>query len=868
MKQNHIYRKIGMVVCFLMCLSIATVTFAASAPQEVLDARAGVARIICEYPGEDEGAVVGSGFAVGDSDYVDFIVTNYHVIEGDPYEITVITDSNLQTKATVYAELPTSDLAILQLNEPISELRPLRINTKEMETNIGAEVYALGFPAAADYVFDEADTFSEQVSITSGIVSSVKPVSWLTDSPKSVQAYQIDVPISGGNSGGPLLNDKGEIIGITSFGVGPEGKALLSAENINGAISSLELKYFLDDQEIAYYHDTAFPVWIPITIIVAAAVAVTILLLWMRRKKRSTETMKKQGKGKWIALNSYLETVYTPFVFEHAVRILAPIAYQLAQMHTQMQWYGNVSLDNILIDPKTGLTQLKEQQATAQAGGNMVISPGYSPLEKYRADIADGGYTDVFGFAAVLYRLLFRADPPEIFARMQNDQTIVNQINSLPIYDQNKQAFLKCLNPDPRERYQNAGEMITALSIAPPVVQQAETIPQNAPVGMEAVQKKKKRRKKLLWLIPIGVAAAAAIVCGVLFTQNAGVIQAAQKLMEQERYAQAKQKYETAYFLSEADKGSYAIAQAGAAFQDEKYEKALEYMESASQSEQADQLKKDIVVAYSMQMYYDDKTEEALELLKPYEGDKEVDKQIVNIICLEADWQFQENEDEVGYEWLKRLNDTPDARDAIKYWAQEWTNAWYTEAGDYDKTIGILQNIPFQDEKQVQKSIEEVVLREVAYAVENMDYERVSELMTLMEGNEKYAGLSDSYKAIALYVEGEFGEARVILKKLIDEGMEDAEGVLKEINDADLLYELITGTWYSPAYFYVWDDDGWVTSIPLASEATYQRIEDGNLRFVNDNNEPVVIYEIWKLTEDELVLKSESGEFYEFESVS
>ena len=866
MKQNHVFKKVCLIVTVFLCIIFmaSTVCFAGGTPKAVLDARAGVARVVCEYPGEG-GIASGSGFAVGDSDYVDFIVTNYHVVEGDPSEIIVVTDSNMQTKATVYATRPSSDLAILQLEQPIDGLKPLYLDTGDVENNIGAEVYALGFPGAADYIFDEADTFSEQVSITSGIISSVKPFSGYTNSTKSVQTYQMDVPISAGNSGGPLLNGAGGVVGINAFTLSPEGKIILNAENINGAISSLELKYFLDDEEIGYMHNESFPIWIPIVIV--AAVAALIVFLWMKKRKRSKGTMKKKGKGNLITLSEYLGTMHEAITFDTAIRILAPVAYRLAQMNAQMQWYANVTPDNIQIDPSTGLAQLKEQPQVAVSSGNVVISPGYSPLEKYRADIADGGYTDVFGLAAVLYRLLFRIDPPEIFSRMQNDQVVANNINSLPVYDSYKKAFLKCLNPDPRERFQNVGEMITALSIAPPqAAPQQNTAWTETAAGTEAAPAKK-RKKKLLWLIPIGAAAAVAIVLGVLFTQNSGMVKSAEKLLEQERYAQAVQKYDDAYFLSAGDNANYALAQAGAAFQNEEYEKALEYLKDAEGVEQAEQLKKDIAIAYSDELYYDDKTDEALEILKPYEGEKEFNEQIANIICREADWQFGQDEDETGYEWLGKLPDTQEARAEIKAWAPAWVETWYTEAGDYEKTIGILQHIPFQDEKRVKDAIEAIVLSEAAYAFEISDFAHVSELMVLLEDNEEYTGMSDVYKAMDLFMKGEFGEARTILYQLIDAGIEGADEVLEEINNAEYLGELITGWWYNPTYFYTRGEDGWATDLPLTNEASYQRIEDGKLCFVNDSNEPVVIYEIWKLIEDELVLKSESGEMYEFERV-
>ena len=150
----------------------------------------------------DAGTSIGSGFFI--DDYI--LVTNYHVIE-DATELSVIFSNDKQYKVTQVLGFDIGlDIAILK-----TECKGTAIKRNTHGAASGETVYTLGSPRAF------ADTFA------AGIISNPKRVY------DDVTYIQTDATISSGNSGGPLLNSYGEVIGINSW-------YRTDAQNLNFAI--------------------------------------------------------------------------------------------------------------------------------------------------------------------------------------------------------------------------------------------------------------------------------------------------------------------------------------------------------------------------------------------------------------------------------------------------------------------------------------------------------------------------------------------------------------------------------------------------------------------------------------------------------
>ena len=163
MKKPLVLSLVGM-----LCLCMFNVTaFCAGVPQQVLDSSLSVVYI--ESTAAD-GVVSGSGFVIRNDAGGTYIATNNHVIEEDPKGIYVWTGKDEKRSATVVAASEQYDLAVIRLSEPIAlSLLKLAVDAKQ-----GVDVYAVGFPAAANYLSSSEARLSSEVTITNGIISTIR----------------------------------------------------------------------------------------------------------------------------------------------------------------------------------------------------------------------------------------------------------------------------------------------------------------------------------------------------------------------------------------------------------------------------------------------------------------------------------------------------------------------------------------------------------------------------------------------------------------------------------------------------------------------------------------------------------------------
>ena len=169
----------------------------------------------------------GSGFFINEQGY---IATNYHVVE----DATAIQVEYFQKgiknifAAKVIVTDKQNDLAIIQINDP--KFKGLQNIPYVFSTNIkdvGTDVFALGYPME--------NVMGSEIKFTDGKISS--KTGWKGD----ITVYQISVPIQHGNSGGPLFDIKGNLVGITSSGISGD-----VAQNVNYAIKTTYLKNLID----------------------------------------------------------------------------------------------------------------------------------------------------------------------------------------------------------------------------------------------------------------------------------------------------------------------------------------------------------------------------------------------------------------------------------------------------------------------------------------------------------------------------------------------------------------------------------------------------------------------------------------------
>ena len=142
---------------------------------------------------------LGSGFVIDEDGY---IVTNYHVIES-ARQIEVNFSGDDRVRATIVGVDPSTDLAVLKINAQVRALTPLPLGDSDA-VRVGDAVVAIGNP------------FGLERTVTAGIVSALQREITAPNGYTIDKVIQTDAPINQGNSGGPLLNTRGQVIGVNS----------------------------------------------------------------------------------------------------------------------------------------------------------------------------------------------------------------------------------------------------------------------------------------------------------------------------------------------------------------------------------------------------------------------------------------------------------------------------------------------------------------------------------------------------------------------------------------------------------------------------------------------------------------------------
>lgn len=166
----------------------------------------------------------GTGFALNQG----HIVTNYHVVE-DAKTILVKGikgDFNTEYRAKVAATDKANDIAIIKIDdERFKGFGSIPYKIKRAMSDVGESVWALGYPMIG--------MMGEEIKFTDGKISA------RTGLQGDVSTYQISVPIQPGNSGGPLFDNYGNIVGITSSGLNKlYSEQTIQTENVNYAIKT------------------------------------------------------------------------------------------------------------------------------------------------------------------------------------------------------------------------------------------------------------------------------------------------------------------------------------------------------------------------------------------------------------------------------------------------------------------------------------------------------------------------------------------------------------------------------------------------------------------------------------------------------
>lgn len=166
---------------------------------------------------KEKGYATGTGFFVSNDGH---LITNFHVIE-DSQDVTIMLQSGETMKAKVVKTDPANDVALLKV-DLVSQ--PMKLSDKSEK---GDQVLTIGFPLISTQGKESKVTFGN-INALSGIQGDVR-------------FLQIDVPIQPGNSGGPLINEDGEVVGIVTATLNAINELKRSGalpQNVNYAVKS------------------------------------------------------------------------------------------------------------------------------------------------------------------------------------------------------------------------------------------------------------------------------------------------------------------------------------------------------------------------------------------------------------------------------------------------------------------------------------------------------------------------------------------------------------------------------------------------------------------------------------------------------
>ncbi|MDB5346800.1 MAG: peptidase and chymotrypsin/Hap [Schlesneria sp.] len=162
------------------------------------------------------GPAIGSGFVIKADGTV---VTNFHVIDGATKAVATFANGKTAEVTSVLFADPDRDLAIIKLAD--SKSLPTLALAKQLPRK-GEATIAFGSPNGLSFTASE------------GIVSAIRRPEKVGHEPKDGTWIQTSAPISPGSSGGPLLNRKGEVIGVNTL-------IVTSGQNLNFAVSAIEV---------------------------------------------------------------------------------------------------------------------------------------------------------------------------------------------------------------------------------------------------------------------------------------------------------------------------------------------------------------------------------------------------------------------------------------------------------------------------------------------------------------------------------------------------------------------------------------------------------------------------------------------------
>ena len=249
-----------LLLAITMVMPVCATQSRQTGSEAVTKARNGVLQINLTYIDRNSETHViqgGTGFLIGDETGAEYMITNAHVVNMSDevknaasevfgvdfsntsninLQIQVVVKRDVVINATIVNQSADMDFAILRLEQAIYDRVPLPIDDDDNDLVETMDVYALGFPTAIELVEDTPFYVSSDVNIINGIVSTKTSID-------GIKYIRHGATMTEGNSGGPLVNSNGAVVGVNTLGVDSTYFYSLQISEVTSVLNALGITY-------------------------------------------------------------------------------------------------------------------------------------------------------------------------------------------------------------------------------------------------------------------------------------------------------------------------------------------------------------------------------------------------------------------------------------------------------------------------------------------------------------------------------------------------------------------------------------------------------------------------------------------------
>ena len=464
---------ISIAVCFVILLScVLPVHASGGVPEKVMESTKSVVRILSKYY---SGSATGSGFVIKNEPGEVLIATNDHVVSGNPYSISVWVGENELVDAEIVFTTSAKDLCVLRVADPV-DMKPLTLSTEDPQH--GAAIYVVGYPGAGDILSDTQAHTSESVTITDGIISAIRTFT-NENGADPVKLLQVNAAINSGNSGGPLFNSEGVVIGVNTYKVNANSQGVFGSVDISELWNLLEQHGIeIPTQQQEVIHEVKeFPETI-VAVAAGALLALILIFVLIKAKKKKAKTLRK-----------YMEAHPNGLGVGEAVSMLLPVAIQLRDLHNNGKLHLQVSPDSILVSATGVILKESSKKETDR------LSSGFAAPEIYKG-VGFGAASDIYSYAAVLYFAATGKTPANSLQGELLDAELV-------LWEERETVFAGIIRKSmaflSQDRIQSMQELIYSISAFSTQTSNQETqVIKKEPVKPPKENKKRKSGRKLV----------------------------------------------------------------------------------------------------------------------------------------------------------------------------------------------------------------------------------------------------------------------------------------------------------------------------------------------------------------------------------